>query len=116
VETPRPDGSTARIVYRTGGPIDAAALEVLSEKVGWPPRPLKKVEAALRNSYLVASLHLQVWRHGVGARGRACRLVAAERLGEEFGRVRDLGEMGVWTLCAASPARRTRWRRINACP
>jgi aralkylamine N-acetyltransferase len=76
VEAARPDGSTARIVYRTGGPVDVAALEALSEKVGWPPRPVKKVEAALRNSYLVASLHLQA-RGGGGGGGRGGRGAAA---------------------------------------
>lgn len=60
VETVRPDGSTARIVYRCGAPINAAELEQLCTKVGWPPRPLSKVTAALRNSFLVSSLHMQV--------------------------------------------------------
>jgi hypothetical protein len=69
IETSRPDGAAARIVYRNGGPIDAAALERLSEKVGWPSRPLRKVEAALRNSYLVASLHLVVEAPGGGGNG-----------------------------------------------
>ena len=59
-ETVRDDGTLARVVYRNGGPVDAAALEALSEKVGWAARPLKKVEAALRNSYLVAALYAQV--------------------------------------------------------
>jgi ribosomal protein S18 acetylase RimI-like enzyme len=33
-------------------------------QVGWPARPVKKVEAALRNSYMVATLHLRVTRPG----------------------------------------------------
>jgi hypothetical protein len=69
IETARPDGATARIIYRNGGPIDAAALERLSEKVGWPSRPLKKVEAALRNSYLVASLHIVIDPTGGSSNG-----------------------------------------------
>jgi len=28
--------------------------------VGWPARPLNKVQAALRNSYMVSTLHLQL--------------------------------------------------------
>ncbi|KAI8472914.1 MAG: acyl-CoA N-acyltransferase [Monoraphidium minutum] len=79
VETARDDGSTARIVYRTGGPVDAAALEALSEKVGWPARPVKKVESALRNSYLVASLHLQVLPAGGGGGGAREELVGLAR-------------------------------------
>jgi ribosomal protein S18 acetylase RimI-like enzyme len=56
-------------VYRTGGRVDAAALEELSRKVGWPARPVKKVEAALRGSYLVASLALRVVDSGGGSGG-----------------------------------------------
>lgn len=33
VETERPDGARAAIVYRCGGPVDAAALEKLGTKV-----------------------------------------------------------------------------------
>lgn len=33
-------------------------------QVGWPARPVKKVAAALANSYLVASIHLRVTRPG----------------------------------------------------
>lgn len=60
LETQRPDGSAARILYRSGAPVVAAELEALCVKVGWPARPVAKVEAALQNSFLVASLHLQV--------------------------------------------------------
>ncbi|PNH06821.1 putative acetyltransferase NSI [Tetrabaena socialis] len=71
VETEQPDGSRAQILYRNGGPVVAADLEKLCIKasielalggwgVGWPARPLSKVEAALRNSYMVSSLVLRV--------------------------------------------------------
>ncbi|KAG2489406.1 hypothetical protein HYH03_012046 [Edaphochlamys debaryana] len=60
VETRQADGSRAQIVYRNGGPVAAADLEKLCVKVGWPARPLAKVEAALRNSFMVSSLVLRV--------------------------------------------------------
>lgn len=47
------------IVYRNGGLVDAAAVEVLCEKVNWPKRPQYKVDAALRNSFLVSSITLE---------------------------------------------------------
>lgn len=47
------------IVYRNGAVVDANELENLCDKVGWPKRPIEKVEAALANSYLVASLTLE---------------------------------------------------------
>jgi hypothetical protein len=52
-------GSTGYIVYRNGGIVDAAELEQLCDKVGWPRRPLNKVQAALANSFLVATLSLE---------------------------------------------------------
>jgi len=57
-ESTRPDGAAARIVYRSAGAVEAKALESLCTKVGWPARPIAKVQAALANSYIVASLHL----------------------------------------------------------
>ena len=48
----------AQIVYESGSEVDVYELETLCDKVGWPRRPAKKVEAALKNSYMVASLHL----------------------------------------------------------
>ncbi|MEW5316378.1 MAG: hypothetical protein WDW38_007756 [Sanguina aurantia] len=60
VESTRADGTTAQIMYRNGGTINAAELERLCSKVGWPARPLHKVEAALRNSYMVSSLVLRI--------------------------------------------------------
>jgi aralkylamine N-acetyltransferase len=53
------DGTTGKVVYRNGGVVDAAALENLCDKVGWPRRPAHKVEAALSNSFLVATLTLE---------------------------------------------------------
>ncbi|KAL4519625.1 hypothetical protein Ndes2526B_g01797 [Nannochloris sp. 'desiccata'] len=53
------DGTTGKVVYRNGGFVDATALENLCDKVGWPRRPAHKVEAALSNSFLVATLTLE---------------------------------------------------------
>ncbi|CAI5484944.1 unnamed protein product [Closterium sp. Yama58-4] len=58
VESKAEDGSSSKIVFSAGGEVDVYALERLCEKVGWPKRPPEKVEAALRNSYLVTALHL----------------------------------------------------------
>lgn len=58
VESVQPDGTAQKIVFTSGGVVDVYALELLCDKVGWPRRPPQKVEAALRNSYMVASLHL----------------------------------------------------------
>jgi len=52
------DGSTAKVVFSTGATVDVYALETLADKVGWPRRPLHKVEKALENSFMVAALHL----------------------------------------------------------
>jgi hypothetical protein len=38
----------------------AAPCLLRNPQVGWPARPVKKVEAALRNSYMVASLVLRI--------------------------------------------------------
>ncbi len=71
LETPSAD-TTLRILYKNGGAVDAIELENLCDKVGWPRRPIAKVEAALKNSFLVASLRMQ----RVDASGR----VTQERL------------------------------------
>eukprot|EP00890_Picochlorum_soloecismus_P003754 jgi/Picsp_1/437/NSC_00435-R1_acetyltransferase nsi-like len=47
------------VVYRNGGLVDAAAVEQLCDKVNWPRRPAHKVDAALKNSFLVASITLE---------------------------------------------------------
>ena len=54
-----PDGKEYNIVYRNGGPVDAAAVEVLCDKINWPRRPQDKLDKALRNSFLVASVTLE---------------------------------------------------------
>eukprot|EP00879_Flechtneria_rotunda_P018297 GHRR01019194.1.p1 GENE.GHRR01019194.1~~GHRR01019194.1.p1 ORF type:complete len:168 (+),score=48.84 GHRR01019194.1:585-1088(+) len=54
-------------MYRNGATVDAKALEKLCEKVGWPARPVDKVDAALRNSYLVSSLYLQISKPGASS-------------------------------------------------
>ena len=60
MEERREDGACARVVYRNGAPVDALELEELCLRVGWPRRPLEKVEAALRASFVVASLSSEV--------------------------------------------------------
>lgn len=57
-ETVNEEGTT-RIVYRPGGRVATLELEELCAKVGWPSRPTDKMEAALENSFLVCSLHLE---------------------------------------------------------
>ncbi|RCV17223.1 hypothetical protein SETIT_3G202500v2 [Setaria italica] len=47
LERTLPDGSTEQILFSSAGDVD----------VGWPRRPLSKIAASLRNSYLVATLH-----------------------------------------------------------
>jgi aralkylamine N-acetyltransferase len=59
MEVDNADGSKSRIVYRNGGAVNAAALEDLCDRVGWPKRPLYKVEAALANSFMVSTLMLE---------------------------------------------------------
>ncbi|KAK9822089.1 hypothetical protein WJX74_006196 [Apatococcus lobatus] len=80
VEQTKDDGRKAQIVYRTGGIVSAAALEALCVRVGWPERPAAKVEAALRNSFLVATLMLRISGPGQGGPGQADeRLVGLAR-------------------------------------
>lgn len=54
------NGDVYDVVYRNGGLVDAAAVEVLCEKVNWPRRDQHKVEAALKNSFLVSSITLEI--------------------------------------------------------
>lgn len=54
-----PSGKEYNIVYRNGGPVDAAAVEVLCDKINWPRRPQDKLDKALRNSFLVAAVTLE---------------------------------------------------------
>ncbi|KAF8007557.1 hypothetical protein BT93_K1536 [Corymbia citriodora subsp. variegata] len=52
-----PDGSLEQIIFSSGGDVDVYDLQALCDKVGWPRRPLSKMAAALKNSYIVATLH-----------------------------------------------------------
>uniref|UniRef100_A0A9I9DX63 Acetyltransferase NSI n=1 Tax=Cucumis melo TaxID=3656 RepID=A0A9I9DX63_CUCME len=56
-ETTLPDGNIEQIIFTSGGDVDIYDLQALCDKVGWPRRPLPKLAAALRNSYMVAALH-----------------------------------------------------------
>ncbi|CAA0830603.1 Acetyltransferase NSI [Striga hermonthica] len=57
VERTRDDGMVEQIIFSSGGNIDVYDLQALCDKVGWPRRPLSKLAEALRNSYIVATLH-----------------------------------------------------------
>lgn len=56
-ETTLSDGTIEQIIFSSGGDIDIYDLQALCDKVGWPRRPLPKLAAALRNSYMVAALY-----------------------------------------------------------
>ncbi|KAI3829526.1 hypothetical protein L1987_03652 [Smallanthus sonchifolius] len=57
VEKTLPDGTIEQIIFSSGAEVDVYDLQALCDKVGWPRRPLSKLAAALRNSYMVATLH-----------------------------------------------------------
>lgn len=57
LERTLPDGSTEQILFSSAGDVDVYDLQALCDKVGWPRRPLSKIAASLRNSYLVATLY-----------------------------------------------------------
>ncbi|GKV04298.1 hypothetical protein SLE2022_341750 [Rubroshorea leprosula] len=57
VEKTHPDGEIEQVIFSSGGDIDVYDLQALCDKVGWPRRPLSKLAAALKNSYIVATLH-----------------------------------------------------------
>ncbi|MCL7039005.1 hypothetical protein MKW94_023975, partial [Papaver nudicaule] len=79
VDKIQPDGTTEQIIFSFGGTVDVYELQELCDKmrsfntsrlqcyslidrntflfVGWPRRPPSKVAAALKNSYMVATLH-----------------------------------------------------------
>lgn len=59
VEHTTDQGKVVQIVYRNGGLVDATALESLCDKVGWPKRPISKVQTALANSFLTSGLYLR---------------------------------------------------------
>ncbi|KHN40603.1 Acetyltransferase NSI [Glycine soja] len=64
VEKTEPDGTIEQIIFSSGGDVDVYDLQALCDKVGWPRRPLSKLAAALKNSYIVASLHSIIKSHG----------------------------------------------------
>ncbi|KAJ8647824.1 hypothetical protein MRB53_000847 [Persea americana] len=57
VENTQPDGTNEQIIFSSGGEVDVYELQALCDKVGWPRRPLTKLAAALKNSFMVATLH-----------------------------------------------------------
>ncbi|XP_059641186.1 probable acetyltransferase TAP2 isoform X2 [Cornus florida] len=57
IEKTQPDGTVEQIIFSSGGDVDVYDLQALCDKVGWPRRPLSKLAAALKNSYMVATLH-----------------------------------------------------------
>ncbi|KAF6142996.1 hypothetical protein GIB67_041064 [Kingdonia uniflora] len=57
VEKTQPDGTIEQLMFSSGGDVDVYDLQALCDKVGWPRRPPSKVAAALKNSYMVATLH-----------------------------------------------------------
>lgn len=83
------EGKEMNIVYRNGATVDATALETLCDRVGWPRRPIFKVEAALANSFLVGTLSLEpktstqkpsmLTLHSSADNGSAARLIGLAR-------------------------------------
>lgn len=71
------DGTAERVVFSCGGEVDVYELELLCSKVGWPRRPPTKVEAALRNSYMVAALYF--FRKSPGAAEETKELIGMAR-------------------------------------
>ncbi|XP_050214800.1 histone acetyltransferase TAP1 [Mercurialis annua] len=57
IEKTEPDGTMEQIIFSSGGDVDVYDLQALCDKVGWPRRPLSKLGAALKNSYMVVTLH-----------------------------------------------------------
>ncbi|KAK8969008.1 putative acetyltransferase NSI [Platanthera guangdongensis] len=57
LERTQNDGTSEQIVFSSAADVDVYELQALCDKVGWPRRPLSKVVASLRNSYMVATLH-----------------------------------------------------------
>uniref|UniRef100_A0A7S0WSM0 N-acetyltransferase domain-containing protein n=1 Tax=Pyramimonas obovata TaxID=1411642 RepID=A0A7S0WSM0_9CHLO len=71
IEKQREDGSLARIIFSGADTVDVHELGQLCEKVGWPARPAHKVAAALKNSFMVASLHVVIYDKEAVAAGIA---------------------------------------------
>lgn len=59
VDSVTEEGNAARIVLETGAEIDVEEAATLCVRVGWARRPPSKLKAALENSYLVASIHME---------------------------------------------------------
>ncbi|KAB2621786.1 acetyltransferase NSI-like [Pyrus ussuriensis x Pyrus communis] len=57
IQTTEPYGTGEEIICSSGGDNDMYDLQALCDKVSWPRRLQTKLAAALKNSYLVASLH-----------------------------------------------------------
>uniref|UniRef100_A0A224XBV7 Serotonin N-acetyltransferase n=1 Tax=Hypericum perforatum TaxID=65561 RepID=A0A224XBV7_HYPPE len=57
VDKTHPDGTVEQIIFSSAGDVDIHDLQTLCDKVGWPRRPPTKLAAALRNSYMVVTLH-----------------------------------------------------------
>lgn len=57
LESTQSDGTLEQIMFSSAGDVDACDVQALCDKVGWPRRPLTKIAASLKNSYLVATLH-----------------------------------------------------------
>ncbi|XP_020113757.1 serotonin N-acetyltransferase 1, chloroplastic [Ananas comosus] len=70
IERTEPDGTFEQIIFSLSGDVDVYDLQALCDKVGWPRRPLTKVAASLRNSYLVATLHSKTKSSGTEGDGR----------------------------------------------
>ncbi|KAH0459583.1 hypothetical protein IEQ34_012397 [Dendrobium chrysotoxum] len=66
LERTQNDGTSEQIVFSSAADVDVYELQALCDKVGWPRRPLSKVVASLRNSYMVATLHSITTSHGSG--------------------------------------------------
>lgn len=69
VEKTQPDGTVEQIIFSSGGDVDVYDLQALCDKVGWPRRPLSKLAAALKNSYIVATLHSRKFSSGEEGNG-----------------------------------------------
>ncbi|KAI5068211.1 hypothetical protein GOP47_0016556 [Adiantum capillus-veneris] len=58
IEKMHPDGTREKITFSSNVAVNVQELEQLCLKVGWPKRAQSKVEAAIKNSFMVASLSL----------------------------------------------------------
>ncbi|KAI9074270.1 hypothetical protein K1719_043755 [Acacia pycnantha] len=79
VENTELDGTIEQIIFSSGGDIDVYDLQALCDKVGWPRRPLSKLAAALKNSYMVASLHSIRKSPGSGSEENEKKLIGMAR-------------------------------------